>query len=116
MWREPKYYLKRVFATETKHLLELLFFVSSSHGVVTCDHICTWIVQSLPPAPPHDATEVAAAGAATVLTLVGATTIAMATATAMVIVTVATVTAVTKTATATVAAATATAANKTSIN
>jgi hypothetical protein len=21
-------------------LLELLFFVSSSHGVVTCDHIC----------------------------------------------------------------------------
>ena len=94
----------------------MLFFVSSSHGVVTCDHICTWIVQSLPPAPPHDAAEVAAVGAATVLTLVRATTMAVATATAMVIVTVATVTAVTKTATATVAAATATAANKTTIN
>ncbi len=25
--------------TETKHLLELLFFVRSSHGVVTRDHI-----------------------------------------------------------------------------
>ncbi len=90
--------------------------MSSSHGVVTCDHTCTWIVQSFPPAPPHDANEVAAAGAATVLPLVGATTMAVATATAMVIVTVATVTAVMKTATATVASATATAANKTTIN
>ncbi len=78
--------------------------------------ICTYIVQSLPPAPPHDAAEVSAAGAATVLTLVGAMTMAVATATAMVIVTVATVTAVTKTAAATVATATATAANKTTIN
>ncbi len=84
--------------------------------MVTCDHICTWIVQSLPPAPPHDAAEVAAAGAATVLTSVGATIMAVATATAVVIVTVATVTAAMKTATATVAAATATAANKTTIN
>jgi hypothetical protein len=90
--------------------------VSSSHGVVTFDHICTWIVQSLPPAPPHNAAEVAVVGAATVLTLVGARTMAVATATAVVIVTVATVTVVTKTATATVAAATATAANVTTIN
>ena len=97
--------------------LELLFFVSSSHGVVTCDHIyAPWIVQSLPPAPPHDAAEVAVAGAATVLTSVGATTTAVATATAMATVTVAAVTAATKTATATVAVATATAAKKTTIN
>ncbi len=93
--------------------------------------ICTWMVGSgpspeagqnldysnlAPPPPLHDAAEVAAAGVATVLTLVGATTMAVVTATAVVTVTVATVTAVTKTATATVAAATATAAKKTTIN
>ncbi len=78
--------------------------------------ICTWIVGSgpspeagqnldysnlAPPPPPHDATEVAAVGARTVLTLVGAMTTAVVTATAMATVTVATVTAATKTASAT---------------
>ncbi len=99
--------------------------------MVTCDHICTWIVGSgpsreaehnsdysnlSPTPPPHDAAEVAAAGAATVLTSVGATTMAVATATAMATVTVTMVTAATTTAIATVAAATATAAKKTTIN
>ncbi len=69
-----------------------------------------------PSPPPHNAAEVAAAGAATVLTSVGATTMAVATATAMATVTVATVTAATATVIATVAAATATAVKKTTIN
>ncbi len=99
--------------------------------MVTCDHICTWIVGSgpspeaehnsdysnlSPTPPPHDAAEVAAAGVATVLMLVGATIMAVATAMAIATVTVATVTAATMTAIATVAAATATAAKKTTIN